>query len=69
MANCYKCGKKLTNDEIGMHKKMINRGATEFMCLDCLAEFYDCDRELLLKKMEQFRMLGCVLFEKNQDNC
>ena len=27
-----KCGKTLTNDEIGIHKKMINRGARQFLC-------------------------------------
>ena len=36
---CRKCGKTLTYDEIGIHKKMINRGATEFFCLACLAAY------------------------------
>ena len=38
---CKKCGRELTNDEIGIHKKMINRGDTEFFCLTCLAEETD----------------------------
>ncbi len=57
-----KCGRVLTQDEIGMHKKMIHRGATDFMCLSCLAEFYHCTEELLHTKMEQFRRMGCMLF-------
>ena len=59
-----KCARELTGDEIGLHKKLINRGAVEFMCLDCLAAFYNCDVGLLLQKMEQFRAHGCTLFAK-----
>ncbi len=62
MAKCMQCGRELTQDEIGLHKKMINRGATEWMCLTCLAGFFHCEEELLLRKMEQFREQGCVLF-------
>lgn len=64
MAACRDCGRELTSDEIGLHKKMINRGATEFLCLTCLAAFFHCDEALLLKKMEQFREQGCVLFAR-----
>lgn len=56
------CGRDLTSDEIGLHKKMINRGATEYMCLSCLAGFFHCKESLLLRKMEQFREQGCALF-------
>ena len=56
------CGRDLTSDEVGLHKKMINRGSTEFMCLSCLAAFYHCEEALLLRKMEQFRAQGCTLF-------
>lgn len=62
MAQCMKCARELTSDEIGLHKKMINRGATEFMCLSCLARYYDCSEQLLLQKIEQFRAQGCTLF-------
>ena len=26
MAQCITCGKTLSNDEIGLHKKLVNRG-------------------------------------------
>ena len=68
MAQCMKCARELTGDEIGLHKKMINRGSTEFMCLSCLAKYYDCEEELLIKKMEQFRAQGCMLFAKKTDS-
>ena len=64
MAQCMKCARELTGDEIGLHKKMINRGSTEFMCLTCLARYYDCSEDLLIQKMEQFRAQGCMLFSK-----
>ena len=62
MSQCMECGCELTQDEVGLHKKMINRGATQFMCITCLANFYHCEEELLLRKIEQFREDGCMLF-------
>lgn len=61
-----KCSRELTSDEIGLHKKMVNRGSTEFMCIDCLAEFYNCKSELLREKIEQFRSQGCMLFSPKE---
>ncbi len=58
-----KCGKTLTNDEIGIHKKMINRGATEFFCLRCLAEFTNSTEDRLRERIEHFRAQGCLLFQ------
>ena len=66
MAQCMQCGRSLTGDEIGLHKKMINRGATEFLCISCLAEVYHCEESLLEKKIEQFREQGCMLFAKKE---
>ena len=62
MAECKNCRRTLTSDEIGLTKKLINRGATEFYCIDCLADTFDCDTALLNKKIEQFRAMGCTLF-------
>ncbi len=62
MSKCKVCGKELTNDEIGLSKKLINRGATEFSCMNCLADFFSCDTQLLEKKIEQFKRQGCALF-------
>ena len=62
MAECKNCRRTLTSDEIGLTKKLINRGATEFYCIDCLADTFNCDIALLNKKIEQFRAMGCTLF-------
>lgn len=59
---CKKCGRELTCDEIGIHKKMINRGATEFFCLTCLAREIGSTEEKLRERIEHFRREGCMLF-------
>ena len=66
MADCKICKRTLTADEIGLTQKMINRGATEWMCISCLARFFNCEEALLLKKIEEFRSLGCMLFAKKE---
>lgn len=62
MSQCKNCGRELVNDDIGLTKKLINRGSTEFYCMDCLAEMFNCSTELLRRKIEQFRKQGCSLF-------
>lgn len=63
MSTCIKCGRELCGNDIGLTKKLINRSATEFFCIDCLAEKFDCSRELLEEKIKQFRSSGCTLFK------
>lgn len=62
MANCYQCGKELTQNEIGAHKKLVNRGAEEFLCKHCLAEKFRVTPELIDEKIRQFKQQGCTLF-------
>ena len=63
MDTCVKCGRELTPDEVALTKKLVNRGTEEFMCLSCLAEMFKVSEELLLKKIDQYRRQGCVLFQ------
>lgn len=60
---CKKCGRHLTHNEIGLHKKLFNRGADSFYCIDCCAEYFEVSKELLEKKIVQFKEMGCTLFE------
>ena len=60
MSNCKKCGKELSGNDIGLTKKLINRGSTEFLCIDCIAEKFDCTKELLEEKIKES---GCTLFK------
>ena len=63
---CTGCGSALTKDEIALHKKLINRGATEHLCIRCLAAHFSVSVESLYGKITQFRLTGCTLFEENK---
>lgn len=59
---CIKCSKELTKNDIGLHKKLINRGAKEFMCINCLSAYFKIPVEILEKKIIYFKEMGCTLF-------
>ena len=60
---CYVCGKTpLTKNEIGLTKKLIDRKAMSFYCIDCLAEYLEVTSEELQAKIEEFKEEGCTLF-------
>lgn len=62
MSACISCGKELSYNDIGAHKKLINRGATEFYCQQCLCRKLDIPYSLLQEKIRQFKAQGCTLF-------
>lgn len=62
MCNCFKCGAGLSNDEIGLFKKLVNRGADKFMCIECMSEYFEVSESALCDKIEQYRNMGCTLF-------
>ena len=59
---CMKCGARLSADEVGLHKRLINRGATEFMCINCLSVKFGVTAEKLRGLIEHYRRGGCSLF-------
>lgn len=61
---CLQCGRNLTADEIAVTRKLVNRGADRFLCVDCLAERFDVTPEDIRERIEYFRASGCTLFEK-----
>ncbi len=63
MQRCIRCDKALSRDEIGLHKKLCNRGATEHLCIECLSAHFHLPVTLLKDKIEQFRKDGCTLFK------
>ncbi|MCM1263129.1 MAG: hypothetical protein NC313_10450 [Butyrivibrio sp.] len=62
MEKCMQCGQTLTYNEIGAHKKFINRGSTEFLCKNCLADKLDITVADIDRKIEEFKLQGCTLF-------
>ncbi len=62
MDGCIRCGRQLTFNDIGAHKKFINRGSRQFLCKQCLAKKLDVTVEEIDRKIEQFKQQGCTLF-------
>ena len=44
---CKECNSRLSSDEKAIYMKLIDRTATEFLCLDCLGEKLGCGRAAL----------------------
>lgn len=62
MSVCKKCGKELAPDETAIYRRLVSRAATEFLCIDCLAEFFRCDRAVILERIRYYKEMGCTLF-------
>lgn len=61
---CFHCGKNVDRDEIGLTKKLINRGTTRYYCIRCLADAFDVTEENLRDKIGYYKSIGCTLFQK-----
>lgn len=61
---CVECRQTLKKDEIALTQKILDPDAQEFYCLDCLAEYLECDVDDLKVKIEEFKEQGCALFLK-----
>ena len=67
MEQCILCHSPVTSDEIAMTRKLINRGASQFLCLPCLARRFDATVAELLERMQAFKDMGCTLFDCNRE--
>lgn len=65
MAVCLKCGRPLTADEIAVHRKLVSREASQFMCKTCLAAYFEVEEAKIDQKIAQFKRQGCLLFVQN----
>ena len=63
---CISCGRPVTPDEIAVTKKLINRGATAFYCVPCLAAYFEVKPEDILERIQYFKKLGCTLFQPHK---
>ena len=59
-SKCKQCGRILTKDEIGLHKKLYNRGASSYFCIDCSSQYLEVPVPLLQKKIEEFKGMHAV---------
>jgi len=61
--NCKECRAPLFDDDISIYRKLVNRGADEFLCIDCLALQLGCTREKIERLIQYYRESGeCTLF-------
>ena len=47
MANyktCRTCGAPLHDDDIAIYRKLVYRGAEDFLCIQCLADYFKCPK-------------------------
>ena len=59
---CCECGKALSKDEIALSLKLIDLETEYFYCIPCMAEYFGCNKEELIIKIEEFKEQGCTLF-------
>ena len=62
MASCVSCGKTLCPEEIAVTKKLVNRGAASFFCVNCLAAYFDVTPRDIQERIAYFKKMGCTLF-------
>lgn len=61
--DCAFCGKEnLSKDVVGLNRKIIHRQIERFLCLSCMAEYFETTEEELCEKIEEFKRQGCGLF-------
>ena len=61
---CIACHKVIAEkNTIGINKKLLGEDICNFYCMDCLADYLECDVQDILDKIEQFKEEGCKLFE------
>lgn len=63
MTPCRQCGRALTADEIAVTRKLINRGAREYLCVDCLAAYFEVQPQEIRERIAYFKSTGCTLFQ------
>ena len=61
--HCIKCGAGLCQLDKALHRKLINRGAQEFMCKACLAAYFQTTTGQLDELAEYYKSVGCTLFD------
>jgi hypothetical protein len=67
MANyetCRQCGAPLGMDDRAIYKKLVYRGAEDFLCIPCLARYLGVAQEEIENRIRWYRESGeCTLFQ------
>ena len=65
MDHCQACGCPLTPDEVAITRKLVNRGATAFFCVPCLAARFEVTPAVIEERIAYFKSMGCTLFRSS----
>ena len=58
-----RCKAPVGCDDVAIYRKMVLRCGTEFMCIDCLAEYLGVSRQAIEERIRFYRETGsCALF-------
>lgn len=60
---CAGCERILTKDEVAVTRKLVNRGATSFFCISCLARHFEVTETDIRERIRYYKESGCTLFE------
>ena len=62
-ATCRQCGAPLGSDDKAIYRKLVYRGAEDFLCIDCLAARFQVPRTEIDRRIAWYRASGeCTLF-------
>lgn len=59
---CRQCQNKLERDDIAIYLRLVNRGAKDYLCIPCLAEYFKCSEEVIRLRIKSLKAMGCTLF-------
>lgn len=60
---CVSCHAEITEkNTIGINRKLLGEDIKNFYCMDCLAEYLECDIQDIIDKIEEFKEAGCKHF-------
>lgn len=63
---CMECGAKLSGDEIGLYRRLINKYSQSYKCISCMSKYFACSESLLKNKIKHFKNIGCLFFEHEE---
>jgi hypothetical protein len=66
MSYCIVCKKELNGYDIGFYKKMVNRGAQEYACIDCMCPKIGITENQAWEMIRRFQKSGCALFPQEE---
>jgi hypothetical protein len=64
MKFCLNCGKEILGDESAIYRKLVNKLAENFLCIPCLAKYFNCKEAYIHDLIKYYRKSGiCALFK------